>query len=78
MLTRKKKRCNWRLKRGDAVEEVAHLQRLNHVHIIPGAGTSISGKELSNLLFPVTAHNLETFLEEYIDRVRQTPFWTTE
>jgi serine/threonine protein kinase len=65
MLARKKIRCNWRLKREDAVEEVAHLQRLNHAHIIRCVGTYVMGTHLSILPYPATEHNLESFLDEY-------------
>lgn len=44
ILARKKIRCNWRLKREDAIEEVAHLQRLRHAHIIRGVGTYVMAK----------------------------------
>jgi serine/threonine protein kinase len=67
MLARKKIRCNWRLKREDAIEEVAHLQRLSHAHIVRGVGTYVMGKDLSILLYPATEHNLESFLDEYME-----------
>jgi serine/threonine protein kinase len=67
MLARKKIRCNWRLKREDAIEEVAHLQRLSHAHIIRGVGTYVMGKELSILLYPATEYSLESFLDEFAE-----------
>jgi serine/threonine protein kinase len=65
MLARKKIKCNFRLKRDDAIEEVAHLQRLSHAHIVRGVGTYTYKNELSILLYPATPYNLETFLELY-------------
>jgi serine/threonine protein kinase len=68
MLARKKIQCNWRLKREDAIEEVAHLQRLSHAHVIRGVGTYVFGKELSILLYPATEYNMETFMDQFSDR----------
>jgi serine/threonine protein kinase len=73
MLARKKIQCNWRVKREEMIEEVAHLQRLSHAHVVRGVGTYIIGKELSILLYPATTHNLETFLNEYTDLNDQPP-----
>ncbi|KAH7084581.1 kinase-like domain-containing protein [Paraphoma chrysanthemicola] len=67
ILARKKIRCNWRLKREDAIEEVACLQRLNHAHVIRCVGTYVQRRELSILLYPAASHNLETFLDWYTD-----------
>jgi serine/threonine protein kinase len=67
MLARKKIQCSWRVKREDMIEEVAHLQRLSHAHIVRGVGTYVIGKELSILLYPATTHNLEAFLTEYTE-----------
>lgn len=64
VLARKKIRCNWRLKREEAIEEVAHLQRLHHSHIVRGVGTYTIGKALCILLYPATEYNLETFLDQ--------------
>ena len=73
LLARKKIRCNWRVKKEDVIEEVAHLQRLSHAHIVRCVGTYIMGKELSILLYPATSYNLETFLERYVDLDEQFP-----
>jgi len=67
MLARKQIWCNRRLKREDAIQEVAHLQRLVHAHVVRCVGTYVYGKELSILLYPATAYNLETFLDRYAD-----------
>lgn len=64
-LARKRIRCSYKVKREDMIAEVAHLQRLTHAHIIRGIGTYVIKKELSILLYPATAYNLETFMEEY-------------
>jgi hypothetical protein len=63
-LASKKIQCSRRLKREEAVEEVAHLQQLSHAHVIRGVGTYIFRKEFCILLYPATRHNLETFLDE--------------
>jgi serine/threonine protein kinase len=78
MLARKKIRCNWRIKREDAIEEVAHLQRLSHAHVVRGVGTYIIGDVLSILLYPATAHNLETFLDDYANLISRTPLLPAE
>jgi serine/threonine protein kinase len=78
MLARKKIRCTGRLPREDAIEEVAHLQRLSHAHVIRGVGTYTIGNFLSILLYPATAHNLETFLDEYTSRISPTPLSLNE
>jgi tRNA A-37 threonylcarbamoyl transferase component Bud32 len=77
MLARKSIRCNWRLKREDAIEEVAHLQRLKYAHVVRCVGTYVFGKELSILLYPATAYNLETFLDQYTDLAEREPLVTS-
>ena len=47
-----------------AIEEVAHLNRLEHAHIVRVIGTYVIGKELSMLLYPVAQHNLDDFLNK--------------
>jgi serine/threonine protein kinase len=44
------------------MEEVAHLTRLKHAHVVRVIGTYIIGQELSILLYPVAQCNLEIFL----------------
>ena len=73
MLARKKIRCNWRMKREDAIQEVAHLQRLGHAHIVQCVGTYVFGKDLAILLYPATAYNLETFLDQCADLQEKNP-----
>jgi serine/threonine protein kinase len=67
IFARKTIRCNRRLKREEAIEEVAHLQRLSHAHVIRGVGTYVLRKDLAILLYPATRHNLETFLDECVE-----------
>lgn len=62
-LARKRIKCNWRLRREDAITEVTHLQRLRHSHIVRGVGTYVIGNELGILLYPAAEFNLETFLD---------------
>jgi serine/threonine protein kinase len=49
--------------REDAIEEVSHLQRLRHMHIIQVVRTYVHGKTLAILLYPVAEYSLDTFLE---------------
>ena len=67
MLARKKIRCSWRLKREAAIEEVAHLQRLRHSHVIRGVGTYTISKNLCILLYPAAKYSLQSFLDECVD-----------
>jgi serine/threonine protein kinase len=67
MLARKRIRCVYPIKREEMIEEVAHLQRLSHAHVVRGVGTYVFKKELSILLYPATKYNLETFLDEYME-----------
>lgn len=69
MLARKRIKCNWRLKRENAIKEVGHLQRLQHSHIVRGVGTYVLDNELSILLYPAAEHNLESFLDMCADLV---------
>jgi serine/threonine protein kinase len=45
-----------------AIDEVAHLTRLDHAHIVRVIGTYSMGENLSILMYPVAEWNLETFL----------------
>jgi serine/threonine protein kinase len=68
LLARKTIKCGKRtMTREEAISEVAHLDRLNHAHILRVIGTYVKGKNLSILLYPVAEYNLETFFEEYLD-----------
>lgn len=63
-LARKTINCSYRLKKEDAVKEVAHLQRLKHTHIIQVVGTYICGRKFSILLYPVAEYTLDVFMDE--------------
>jgi serine/threonine protein kinase len=66
LLARKTITCSKQtMTKGEAISEVAHLTRLNHAHIVRVIGTYIKGRELSILLYPVAAYNLEDFFKEY-------------
>jgi serine/threonine protein kinase len=67
MLARKTIPCFNPIKREEMVEEVAHLQRLNHAHVVRGVGTYVYKKQLCILLYPAAQHNLATFLDRYVD-----------
>ncbi|KAF2684313.1 kinase-like protein [Lentithecium fluviatile CBS 122367] len=63
LLARKTISCNRNMTRDKAIEEVAHLNRLSHAHVVRVIGTYVIGQELSILLYPVAEWNLETFLQ---------------
>lgn len=52
------------LNKQQAIEEVAHLNRLSHAHIVLVVGTYVLGNQLSILLYPVADCNLNVFLED--------------
>lgn len=64
-LARKTIKCNRRLKREDAVREVAHLQLLSYTHLVRVIGTYVfnNRQDLHILLYPVTEYDLEEFME---------------
>ncbi|KAF2734540.1 kinase-like protein [Polyplosphaeria fusca] len=82
-LARKKIRCSRWLKRETAINEVQHLQRLQHSHIVRVVGTYTMNQCLSILLYPAADWNLAEFMDFNInpsghsDRHRQLlqPFW---
>ncbi|KAL1641378.1 hypothetical protein SLS58_006079 [Diplodia intermedia] len=55
-----------KLSREEAADEVSHLQRLNHAHIIRVIGTYVlpAARSVNVLLYPVAEYNLESFLDE--------------
>ncbi|KAF2737372.1 kinase-like protein [Polyplosphaeria fusca] len=63
-LVRKTLRCNkWTgLKREDALQEVQHLYRVQHSHIVRLVGTYVIGPDLAILTYPCAEWNLEQFL----------------
>jgi serine/threonine protein kinase len=69
LLARKTVFCNRNLTKEQAIDEVAHLTRLNHAHIVTVIGTYILGRELSILMYPVAEYNLD----EFIRTLTETP-----
>lgn len=61
--------------REDAVKEVAHLNRLDHVHILRIIGTYVKERELSILMYPAAEYNLESFFEDFKSVKPDTPTW---
>ncbi|OJD35911.1 serine threonine protein kinase [Diplodia corticola] len=70
-LARKRVRCNWRLKREDAIKEVAHLHRAQHAHIVRIVGTYIveKSKDLFILMYPAAEYHLNDFIDGELDPV---------
>jgi hypothetical protein len=64
LLARKTLFCNRHFTKEQAMEEVAHLTRLNHAHIVAVIGTYTLGKELSILMYPVAEYKLDEFLHK--------------
>lgn len=63
LLARKAIRCGRHLRKEHVLEEVAHLSRLTHAHIVQVIGTYTLGDNFSILLYPVAEYNLETFMQ---------------
>lgn len=65
-LARKTIRCRRPQTREEMAQEVAHLQRLRHAHIIRTIGTYVVQplNDLHILLYPVAQYNLESFMDE--------------
>ncbi|KAF2791073.1 kinase-like protein, partial [Melanomma pulvis-pyrius CBS 109.77] len=76
LLARKTIRCNRYLTKDKAIEEVAHLSRLKHSHVVQVIGTYTMGTELSILMYPVAEHNLETFIQDLDPRNQSELVWT--
>lgn len=76
-LARKTILCNRRMTKAKAIEEVVHLYRLSHAHVVRVIGTYTLGAELSILIYPVAEYNLETFLDRLITRAPIGLAWTT-
>jgi serine/threonine protein kinase len=66
-LARKTIFCGRNFTKEQAIEEVAHLDKIQHSHIVRVVGTYTIAKELSILLYPVAEYNLDTFLREMAD-----------
>lgn len=63
LLARKTVVTSRRFTKAQAIEEVAHLSRLDHSHIVRVIGTYKLGRELSILLYPVAEYNLATYMD---------------
>jgi len=74
-LARKTVFCNRKFTKEQAVQEVAHIMRLSHAHVMRVIGTYTIGKEISILLYPVAEYNLETFLATTIEAEVQDGEW---
>ena len=64
VLARKMMRCNskWPLSR--AIDEVSHLHRLRHPHIVQLVGSYLVGRKFAILIYPVAECHLGHFMEE--------------
>jgi serine/threonine protein kinase len=61
-LARKVIKCGPRLKLEDAINEVEHLQRLRHSHIIQLVGSYTKGRTFAILMYPVADLDLSKFM----------------
>jgi serine/threonine protein kinase len=75
LLARKTILCGKKMPRHVAIEEVSHLTRLSHAHILRVIGTYVKGRELSILLYPVAEYNLEGFFEKFHNTPSQSNSW---
>jgi hypothetical protein len=66
-LARKKITCSRRLRKEDAIVEVEHLLRLQHLHIVRVVGTYTFKKELAILLYPAAEWDLDKYLDDIWD-----------
>lgn len=64
LLARKTIQCTHHFTKSQAIDEVAHLTRLSHSHIVQVIGTYVMENDLSILMYPVAEHNLATFMDE--------------
>lgn len=71
-LARKSMRCFRPLKLSEALNEVEHLQRLRHCHIVQLVGTYLQGKTFSMLLFPVADCQLKDFMHR-AEKILRSP-----
>lgn len=63
-LARKSIRCSGGWKKEDFLEEVKHLNRLRHAHIVQLVGTYVLGNTLAILIYPVADYTLDAFMDE--------------
>lgn len=64
LLARKTIRCNRNFTKEMAIQEVAHLSKLNHSHVVQVIGTYVMEHDISILMYPVAGYNLETFIQD--------------
>jgi len=67
LLARKTVRCSRRFTKEMTIQEVKHLEELQHSHMIQLIGTYIMGTDLAILLYPVAEFNLDTFMQSLLD-----------
>jgi serine/threonine protein kinase len=75
LLARKTVRCNRNFSKEKAIEEAAHLNKLDHSHVVQVIGTYIMGNELSILMYPVAEYNLESFTNDLDPRSHTEAEW---
>ena len=63
MLARKTMVLNRKVTLKSVFNEVQHLQRLRHVHMVQLVGTYLQGRKISILMYPVAEYNLADFME---------------
>jgi serine/threonine protein kinase len=63
LLARKSMYCHRKMKLSEAMNEVQHLHRLRHSHIVQLVGSYIQGKTFAVLLYPVANSDLKDFLK---------------
>jgi hypothetical protein len=61
-LARKTMLCHRRYTAEEAFEEVKHLQKLRHSHIVSLVGSYMQRRYLSILIYPVADYDLDTYL----------------
>lgn len=72
LLARKSMTCRGRLKLETAINEVEHLQRLSHAHIIQLVGSYLQGRTFSILLYPVADYDIRRFMQDYHSTMSQS------
>jgi serine/threonine protein kinase len=75
LLARKTIRCNRYFTKAKAIEEVAHLSRLDHSHVVQVIGTYTMGNELSILMYPVAEYSLDSFINDLDPRMHSEEHW---
>lgn len=64
LLARKSMTYHKKMKLADTINEVKHLNRLRHSHIMQVVGSYIQGKTFAVLLYPVANLDLKDFLQQ--------------